>query len=144
MREIKFRAWDKDGSRMYEVAKLDFWGDPDQASCDLAGLDEDGELVELFDIYLGEVEIMQYTGMNDKKGKEIYEGDILRDKFGSVGVVQYKTTWGAYCFSAKLSPDEDGKLVRTWQSSPFFNSSDRYIVVGNIYENPELIQEDEA
>ena len=43
-REIKFRAW-FDG-HMYEVAKLDFWGDPNQASCDLAGPDGYGELAE--------------------------------------------------------------------------------------------------
>ena len=134
MKEIKFRAWDKDDSRMYEVAKLDFWGDPDQASCDLAGLDEDGKLVELFDIYLDEVEIMQYTGLKDKNGKEIYEGDIVACGDGKVPTairwVQESSAFMAY----NLKRNEYHLLDKYF---------DRFIgeVIGNIYENPELIPE---
>lgn len=142
MREIKFRAWfDR---HMYEVAKLDFWGDPEQASCDLAGPDEDGKLAEIFDIYLGEVELMQYTGFKDKNGKEIYEGDICRwrdleifndEIVEDVFVVVWNDenlTWH--------TQNQDGNFGYDL----YEYTDDRDLeVIGNIHENADLLEEEE-
>ena len=137
MRKIKFRAWFE--GHMYEVAKLDFWGDPEQATCDLAG--ENGEGEELFDIYVGEVEIMQYTGLKDKNGKEIYEGDIVAfedsdggyeypDLVVNTGIVEYGEL--GFYFTNRVAVEMDDFYIKDGRC-------DDIEVIGNIYENPELM-----
>ena len=101
MREIKFRAWDKKHKKMYHG------GDIRTA---LAFPDED-------------TEIMQYTGLKDKNGKEIYEGDIIKYPHGEVPYGPVK--WTGNGFWVK-EPSEYTHMPH-----------DREII-GNIYENPEL------
>jgi uncharacterized phage protein (TIGR01671 family) len=130
MREIKFRAW-FDG-HMCEVAKLDFWGDPDQATCDMArmSLTEYGNVEEIFDVYLNEVELMQCTGLKDRNGKEIYEGDIVLCKIHDkeyMGLVEYTNTYGFYYLSGMGRSDTE-----LW-------GCNEKKVLGNIYDNPELM-----
>ena len=67
MREIKFRAWD--GSRMWDKTEIAVGNN------DLFEILNDHNAVELFSEAF---ELMQYTGLKDKNGKEIYEGDIVR------------------------------------------------------------------
>lgn len=134
MREIKFRAW-FDG-HMYEVAKLDFWGDPEQATCDLAGPGENGEGEELFDMYVGEVELMQYTGLKDKNGKEIYEGDIVAfedsdggyeypDLVVNTGIVEYGGL--GFYFTNRVAVEMADFYIKDGRF-------DDVEVIGNIYE----------
>ena len=108
MREIKFRAWDIDG-------KIMCFG---QVALDAIPLAEINP----------EVKIMQYTGLLDRTGKEIYEGDIV--KFGNWKpkeiVYYYKNFAG---FSLK---DTDCWLLDY--------DTKEMEVIGNIYENPELIK----
>ena len=109
MREIKFRAWDKDHKEMIE--------DVDVGRNCLVGHSTKGGAP----VYMGkEFELMQYTGLKDKNGKEIYEGDFLKS-----GDCQYFVEWGASGFLPFIDPHLNMGIVE-------------YEIVGNIYENPEL------
>lgn len=108
MREIKFRVWDK---------KSKMW--LKRFNVDLLDIDTD---------ILSTIELCQYTGLKDKNGVEIYEGDIVRT-FGESFVVFYFQEHVGY-----LLKDIDGCLetIRSY----------RVEVLGNIYENPELLEEE--
>lgn len=127
MREIKFRVWEKpgvllqgkeEGSKVFEGR---MWNDNDPkfwASC----------LMNTKDEYV----LMQYTGLKDKNGKEIYEGDILALFQGTQkSEVFYKN--GAFWVIAQISggyPESEHLLCNLLDTSE---------IIGNIYENPELI-----
>lgn len=144
MGKINFRAWYPEKRKMYEIAKVDMWGDPDQAICDLAAVDE-----ELFDIYLNDVEIMQYIGIKDKYGREICEGDIIQTYFSfkpgdaGYGVSQkpfvVKREQGRASFRA-YKPN--AKALHLLDIIDFFDMQSKlYEIIGNIFENPELLKE---
>ncbi len=75
---------------------------------------------------------MQFTGLLDKNGKEIYEGDILKDNIDGYVVVR-EMTGGHFTWKSTLSGI--GGIF------PFdYNQKNNCEVIGNIYENPELIK----
>jgi uncharacterized phage protein (TIGR01671 family) len=90
--------------------------------------------IELID---DEAHLMQYTGLHDKNGREIYEGDIIvahpkmKYEIPKIGVVQY----GDYrpMFQYKLV---DGEEYSIWNN----DVNRTYEVIGNIFENPELLE----
>ena len=106
MREIKFRAWS-------EPLKLMQFFENDNGM-----LGKNGE------IHRENYKIMQYTGLKDSNGKEIYEGDIVKGTNGLKG-----------------GPSEVFYGYGTWQPFSYLGNYDGncFEVVGNIYENPELI-----
>ena len=151
MREIQFRAWYPEKQKMYEVAKVDMWGDPEQATCDLAAIDE-----ELFDLYLHEVEIMQYTGLKDKNGKKIYEGDIIYHEnldvnycgatihkvLGTV-VIENGMTYVVGKSTQEVYNSDTGKSVNSVSDYKcFILSKELFEIIGNIHDNPELLEEE--
>jgi len=123
MREIKFRAWDKNKQKMFY-----FNMHPKETYVDNLVIFGDGSWVfqnselgedELYTDYTMGI-LMQYTGLKDKQGKEIYEGDIVNNLNPVEGEeVPYKVEWNV-CFGG-------------W--GLFYNAD--YEVIGNIYENPE-------
>ena len=139
MREIKFRAWFE--GHMYEIAKLDFWGDPDQATCDMVrmSLTEEGGTEEIFEVCLHEVELMQYTGLKDKNGAEIYEGDIVafedsdggyeyQDIVINTGIVVYEEL--GFCFTNRVAVDMGDFYIKDGRC-------DDVEVIGNIHDKED-------
>ena len=121
MREIKFRAWDKENKKMMKVSSLS------SENKEIA-VRENGTY-HFF--RMQNLELMQYTGLKDKSGKEIYEGDIVLVKPGGVStwyktVVEFKE--GALI--ASLINGENHFYI----FNPGFDSND-FEVIGNVYEN---------
>lgn len=123
MRELKFRAYYK--GKMYPVATPEYTKLFNKKIYFADGF--------IDDYYTeGKVELMQYTGLKDKKGKEIYEGDIISDGQDN-RVVEYD--YNAFITTRKFS--YLGKKTRDTTTMAF----NLVRVVGNIYENPELLKE---
>ncbi len=116
MREIKFRAWDKIEKIMY----LDVQDEYDFI-CGSKIAESFGELLEDEDFI-----VMQFTGLKDKNGKEIFEGDILFD-----GTVKSFVIWKE---EESMFGINNGKY-----ELGYYNN---WEVIGNIYENPELLEEE--
>ena len=119
-REIKFRAWNTRNNTMYEIDRLE-WG----SDVLMWGKDE-------FNPLAGSV-LMQYTGLNDKNGKEIYEGDVVRIPEGYGGDSHYKEANGIVKYEGA------GFWVESYNWSDY--SWHELEIIGNIYENPELLQQ---
>lgn len=133
MRELKFRAWDKRKKRMHGVGQIDFRKDgtvrrinatnnPDDWNPLLADVPDEGD----------EFILMQFTGLLDKKGKRIYEGDIVINRYHSAmdrffeerGVVEYNVNTALYM---------NGKYCLRMAGT------DELEIIGNIYETPYLL-----
>ena|SRR3990167_2971044 len=140
MREIKFRAWSKKKEAWcYETVKsicdAVFFNDISPLDLNNSSMDE-----ELFEIYC------QFTGLIDKLGKEIYEGDILRfyynDKLEFITEVKwFKGGW--WQFFTDYIVCEKCKHPEATQSRDWLGDSidmKRQVeVIGNIYENANLL-----
>ena len=126
-REIKFRAWLKDDKRMVEIRSIDFH--------------EEGNIITVnyndifgFEFNENEIELMQYTGLKDKNGKEIYEGDILLVANGSIN--------GDIMFSkrvVKWFEEKRGYNIHNFDN--VYKPTHYYEVIGNVYQHPELLEE---
>ncbi len=127
MREIKFRAWDNENKQMLEVQELDY-----EDSYDGQPMIRTTKYNDYFDTE--DMLLMQYTGLHDKNGKEIYEGDIVKvRKYSSFETEVVKFDKG--CFYAGMhygsSTRTTLKLIQPKMTE----------VIGNIYENKELLNE---
>jgi len=118
MREIKFRAWNIQNERVvYEPYRFELYNGKYRFT-ETWQDEEDG--------IFRDCEIMQYTGLKDKNGKEIYEGDILQ-------------------FYKNHKDNKAEKIIKEvvewsgqgWQPYDMTTESE---IIGNIYENPELLK----
>ena len=141
MTNIKYRVWDKERRMMCSVARISF-GDDGAALTILA------EPAPVGEFYRGLVHgesgiLMQFTGLKDKNGKEIYEGDIvavwengINDEMADKK--NYEVEWGGVDYPAfTLDGWENGEMNAFSEIS--MSGDWEYEVIGNIYENPELI-----
>lgn len=137
MRELKIRAWHKPYKQMCQAESLRFDGNGVYTAVLIEEPFYDRKLVEA-----DEIVIEQYTGLKDKNGTEIYEGDIIvqkslgSNKSGCRGKITYKEDHAAFMFEVY----ERGKPVM-WLFLSEFNPEKTCEVVGNIHENPELLEE---
>ncbi len=120
-REIKFRVWDVENKEMLKVQELDF--EPTFYDGRIAiRPDKYNDYFDTEDMIL-----MQYTGLHDKNGKEIYEGDI----------VNYENMTGKIIFLNASFIMSDFEETEEWELGVI---NEEIEVIGNIYENSELLE----
>lgn len=93
------------------------------------------------DINFGIQEILsrdEFTGLTDKNGKEIYEGDILKEYFGGLWLIVWNEDYLHWAFKTVQEPPKDGNNIDTSDMKSPKRLLERSEVVGNIYENPDL------
>jgi uncharacterized phage protein (TIGR01671 family) len=163
MREIKFRAWDKVNGNMVLVRSISF------EKGLVSRIDYQEDISSLYTNDMNKMILMQYTGLKDKNGTEIYEGDIV----GEEGVYKFldREGWEPSTGNWKVigektknfTGEKDEKYIAgyelylvEWRNEscgfePFSDSKENcqhcggglrtgdLEVIGNIYENPELL-----
>lgn len=148
MRKIKFRAWHKEQKKMYSAEEMGEdqltlmpdgrgFANIDSVSTKLSQIDNNRKMIPL-----------QFTGLHDKNGKEIYEGDIIHKHYDYftdpadiggkrhiVGDYYFPIEFKQGCFGH--SQDKAFNLFTPLMKVNLGN----WEVIGNIYENPELLNE---
>ena len=129
MKNLKFRAWSKTEKIMSDVKKIDFNNGEVDARCF-----EETEIEE--------VELMCSTGLFDKKGVEIFEGDILEIEYEGEVLGNAKLTWDneQAVFMIEAISIDDIAPFHEIVSDGYYS----YTVVGNIYENANLLGKEES
>ena len=130
MREIKFRAWHKGKKEIIDVEEIDFMN----KVINYIDNDYENNRQEIIGAYFEDIGLMEYTGLKDKNNEEIYEGDIvkLRANHG-IGVVKYYDEWGAFVVEY-IKPRPLAVLGMNYYKEDIE-------ILGNIYENSELLGE---
>ena len=130
----KYRAWDKRKQLMREVAVLDF-----NKNGNVSGIQYWKTPYDLQSIHANSINVMQSTGLKDKNGVEIFEGDVVsvrnhpfqKTELSGAGIEidgDYLIGWSDHSL-AWLAGD-----LLLYQLKPYIE------VIGNIYENPELLE----
>lgn len=136
-REIKFRVWDNKDKKFFKPTYAAYKHELLDLSISLSGellrrtLEQPCEHESCFK---GRYSIQQFTGLKDKNGKEIYDGDILHCQDRIVKVIWHEQAGQWDTIFIKYTSDlcSNGITNQEWKY--------RAIVIGNIYENPELLK----
>lgn len=135
-RTIKFRAWDKELDKMWEVVNLNWNGGYVEMHYPKGG--SSGPFKDF--------ELMQFTWLHDKNWKEIYEGDLVEGEVLSGFWSPQKSRWYDHwpeevVFSEERAGFYPFTLSSYWSHDEEALDPEHCEVVGNIYENPELIND---
>ena len=140
MRKIEFRAWDKYDKKLYRVCDIDFINSEATVITDEDRAEQERRKCK-------NIELMQFTALLDKNGKEIFEGDLiktLRRGKDIIGEIAYCDKWASFYFGYN-NPYGVGIAENDIFEWHYRETHDDHIiiseVVGNIYENPELLKE---
>lgn len=148
MREILFRGKTEKGEWVYGAyyKQTNFYGDEENIDCIITTTD-----VLSNDLWLDYEEVIpetvgQFTGLTDKNGKKIFEGDIVKCDvwlFEKKGVVEFgRGTFdsGIYKYTGFYLREGNGEI----DHNPIYNFDEEYenclVVIGNIHDNPELLE----
>jgi uncharacterized phage protein (TIGR01671 family) len=139
MREIKFRAWDKNKKIMSPVWGIGWkgWQGIEESEINYVELEDNG----VYDVSEIECVLMQFTGMLDKNGKEIYDGDILKVYFHYDGDYFTKEQLCAVVFEEAEfygKPFKNKGIQNSFYEA--LNQKEIIEIIGNIHENPELLK----
>ena len=156
MREIKFRAYHKERKEIFEIASIDF----EEKKAALSN-----GIIKLLNVDFKQFELLQYTGVKDKNGKEIYEGDILLSSnengiflqligFGNDDREYSGILNGFKIIDGRLLENDDYEIDECKEFTqelikahnipilqPENTIIDGWWVIGNIYENKNLLEE---
>lgn len=126
-RIIKFRAYDKKEKKMYNEPRLSFGASLDGPFVSFL---RNGQWIDCY--FLSEtVAVMQFTGLKDKNGKEIYDFDLVKFQ-NKVYRLEIDFVYGL-----QLYPVREGFNQSSWGGNALISELE---VMGNIYENPDLIK----
>jgi len=118
-RELKFRVWDKAENEFSDVSEYDSWNWFDRF--------RDPKIPET-------LTIQQYTGIKDKNETEIYEGDIIQYQDGSYQSPKYDKV------VVEWRSENDGYDYNGWKLIDTFLQGGECEVIGNIFENKDLLE----
>lgn len=131
-RQFKFRVWDKDFNR--------FLTPKDYSEITRSFIPDETKTNWNFSTFSGDI-WQQWTGLVDKNKKEIYEGDIVKTKDNEIGKIVYDESGAKFLISFDLNKNKINH-----DNSVYFSCggdcnprAEDVILIGNIFENPELL-----
>lgn len=145
-RIIKFRGWN--GEKMF---LYNYWFTLEHQSTLCFDMYKEHSYVDASDVdYPKRIELMQFTGLHDKNGKEVWEGDIVRDcsqhwddyntkLHDKTGFVKYLGD-GIGMAEFEVVNNTDSIIVKSDCNNNWFSLSNSVEVIGNVWENPELLE----
>ncbi len=148
MREIKFRAWCPSADRMFKCYGFNQITKKIFVDCN-SDIRPEGWIEDFLNSFI----LMQYTGLKDKNGKEIYEGDVVvkegyiwfdEGKQNYVGTVEWiYSQWQviAHCVNKSKQGISDGINEGINDDGIEEGEKSDWEIIGNIYENSELLKE---
>ena len=134
MRKIKFRAWDISEKCWIDIKSMGFEGSRKSnelwyvQACD----ENERDIDPPYFPEMGDIELLQFTGLHDKNGREIYEGDVLYHPVQGYRRVFYPYSDRVAAFGLREIYNGMGSTL----DNPFL-----YEIIGNIHEHPNLLEQ---